>query len=216
MPGPALSWPRPLRLAEQPDEAWRNGGGRTRTLAADPASENRVAPRWRLSVATVEVDGPFSTFPGLERYALLLDGPGLGLSGPEGERRLAPVDTPIRFPGEWPLQARTHGPGPNRVLNLMVQRDRMQGRLSPRPTRLDAAAPAGAWRLLLVAAGRLRLQATAGVPPLLLAADEALLLPAAVLAALGPLDLQAAAPASRWLLAAIDPIAPCPLDATRP
>ena len=58
-------------------ERWANGGGWTRTLLAwpDPA-------RWalRISVADVEQAGPFSVFPGVDRWFAVLEGDGVRLA----------------------------------------------------------------------------------------------------------------------------------------
>ena len=51
---------------------WRNGGGVTRELlrlAARPATGSV-----RVSVADIEADGPFSPFPGVERWFAVLRG----------------------------------------------------------------------------------------------------------------------------------------------
>lgn len=51
---------------------WRNGQGITRLLAED---NTHTQPTWRLSVADILHDAPFSTFSGWQRYiALIGDG----------------------------------------------------------------------------------------------------------------------------------------------
>ena len=64
-------------------QRWRNGGGWTRELLAWPD-----AAGWqvRLSVADVERDGPFSAFPGVQRWFAVLEGEGVELTV-DGERR---------------------------------------------------------------------------------------------------------------------------------
>ena len=53
---------RLLRFHELPVSPWRNGGGVTRELAALGGAGGDLL--WRLSIATVNADGPFSTFNG--------------------------------------------------------------------------------------------------------------------------------------------------------
>lgn len=55
---------------------WRNGGGVTREYLVHPSAEGFD---WRLSVAEVAVDGPFSEFAGLDRILVLLTGAGMVL-----------------------------------------------------------------------------------------------------------------------------------------
>ncbi len=100
---------------------WKNGGGSTRELARHPAHQPDDGTfDWRLSVADVAADGPFSSFPGLDRILVLLSGNGMALSG-VGTLR-APLDR-CEFPGETPVHAVLLD-GPTRDLNLMWRRDR--------------------------------------------------------------------------------------------
>lgn len=52
-----------------PPEPWKNGGGVTRTLAVDGQA---AVPRWRVSIADIEQDGPYSRFPGYDRVSVVL------------------------------------------------------------------------------------------------------------------------------------------------
>ncbi|HZN82411.1 MAG TPA: HutD family protein, partial [Mycobacterium sp.] len=58
-------------------ERWANGGGWTRTLLAWPDPR-----RWsvRVSVADVETAGPFSAYPGVDRWFAVLEGGGVRLT----------------------------------------------------------------------------------------------------------------------------------------
>lgn len=99
---------------------WRNGGGVTRELAAQPAGADWT---WRISVADVAADGPFSRFPGVQRCFAVLGGTGVILRLPGAEHRLTLASAPVSFDGEQPVQCELlHGP--TRDLNLMVRRDR--------------------------------------------------------------------------------------------
>src|SRR5690606_5169475 len=53
---------------------WKNGAGWTSEILRVPDVEDW---RWRLSIAEVETDAPFSPFPGVERELVLLGGNGM-------------------------------------------------------------------------------------------------------------------------------------------
>src|SRR4029453_7140835 len=53
---------------------WKNGAGRTTEIAVHPAGAGLDAFAWRVSIASVERNGPFSAFPGIDRTIVLLDG----------------------------------------------------------------------------------------------------------------------------------------------
>ncbi|MCG7326822.1 HutD family protein [Achromobacter sp. ACRQX] len=97
-----------------PPEPWKNGGGVTRTLAADPAG------RWRVSIADIERDGPYSRFPGYDRVSVVLAGEGVMLQG-EGVAVPLRLREPAVFGGDALLQSTLVG-GPVQVLNLFVLR----------------------------------------------------------------------------------------------
>ncbi|MFJ3465679.1 HutD family protein [Achromobacter spanius] len=97
-----------------PPEPWKNGGGVTRTLAADPSG------RWRVSVADIERDGPYSRFLGYDRVSVVLAGDGVMLQGEGVFVALRPRE-PAVFGGDALLQSTLVG-GPVQVLNLFVLR----------------------------------------------------------------------------------------------
>ncbi|GIK87640.1 MAG: hypothetical protein BroJett026_31210 [Betaproteobacteria bacterium] len=100
---------------------WRNGGGWTRELCAWPAPADWIV---RVSVADVEADGPFSAFPGVDRWFAVLDGDGVALAHDGGPAvRLTPQDAIHRFDGEAPTDCRLLG-GATRDFNVMARRDR--------------------------------------------------------------------------------------------
>ena len=148
-------------LIQRPAEGrwmpWRNGGGSTLELAIDPPGATLEAGfHWRLSSAQVAASGPFSTFPGLERWLMLLDGDGFDLDfGARGSVELSHALEPLRFSGDWPAQATLRG-GPSTDLNLMVDprvcRAQVQVLHLTRPHTLACSAPT---TLLLVARGTL-------------------------------------------------------------
>ena len=93
---------------------WKNGGGMTREIAA--------ADGWRLSIATIERDGPFSDFTGYDRTIVAIEGNGIELRI-DGE--IAVLDrlyVPFRFRGEARTECRLID-GPVRDFNVMTQRE---------------------------------------------------------------------------------------------
>lgn len=98
---------------------WRNGGGWTRELVAWPRAEDWVV---RVSVADIAADGPFSTYPGVERWFAVLDGGGVEMSGTDGAVLLRAGDAIHRFRGESAPDCRLLD-GATRDFNLMVRRD---------------------------------------------------------------------------------------------
>jgi len=101
-------------IAPQP---WRNGGGQTRELLAWPPD-----PDWRVRIsrADIESDGPFSEFPGVERWFTVLEGAGVALQFADGERMLKSGDAPLVFDGATAPGCRLLN-GPTQDLNLMIR-----------------------------------------------------------------------------------------------
>lgn len=101
-------------------QAWKNGGGHTRELLAWPATDD-----WqlRVSLADVDADGPFSAYPGVERWFAVVDGAGVELRFGDTLRRVTPADPPLRFDGGTPPQCRLID-GRTRDLNLMLRHGR--------------------------------------------------------------------------------------------
>lgn len=129
-------------LGALPWQAWKNGAGRTREIAVEPAGAGLDHFDWRVSVAEVAGDAPFSAYPGVERCITLLRGAGLQLRSEDGqlEHRLDQPLVPWRFDGGTPLQARLLG-GPCLDFNLMTRRGRWQGEVQriAAPGRVDGA-----------------------------------------------------------------------------
>ncbi len=103
-----------VRSAAVAPQPWANAGGTTRELlrADDDA--------WRLSLADVDTDGPFSTFPGRHRLLTVVDGPVLRLVVDGGESLVEPR-RPFAFDGDAEVVASVPE-GPVRVLNVIADR----------------------------------------------------------------------------------------------
>jgi environmental stress-induced protein Ves len=147
----------PLRRITPADHRimpWKNGLGFTREIAIDPlgASMNDAAFRWRLSIATVDQSGPFSSFPGIDRTIMVIDGKGMELTVVgQAPQRLDRCFVPVSFPGDAATECKLID-GPIRDFNLMVNRKNLTARTSvcrwSDPVRLAMDAPIAMLHLL--------------------------------------------------------------------
>ncbi|HVT31564.1 MAG TPA: HutD family protein, partial [Rhodanobacteraceae bacterium] len=111
---------------------WKNDGGWTTEIARDPAGE-ATDFRWRVSIADIERDGPFSPFPGIDRELMLLAGNGVELDiGGSPTLRLVERFQRVRFDGEARVDCRLVA-GPTRDFNVMARRDAVRAELMARP-----------------------------------------------------------------------------------
>lgn len=112
-------------------ERWKNGLGWTREIVRWP--EDAESWDWRLSIAEIDRDCEFSSFPGLDRELVLLSGEGVRLAFDDGEvRELLPPHDRVRFDGEREVRAELIA-GPTQDFNLMWRRDRVEATLLHRP-----------------------------------------------------------------------------------
>ena len=157
-------------------ERWRNGLGWTREIHAHAAPGSPGDWAWRLSIAEIEQDAPFSAFPGIDRELVLLSGNGLRLRFADGEvRELHPPHDRLRFAGERAVTAELLD-GPTQDFNLMWRRDMIDAQLWHRPLvgpMVVFAEPGTVWVVHLLA-GQARFADDSGLPDLA-AADTALL-----------------------------------------
>ena len=101
---------------------WKNGGGVTTELYRLDSSISNDSFLFRLSLAEVKQDGPFSLFPGIDRILVLLDGQGFILKNPKSEICLNQKLSPINFSGEEKIDCYLINE-PCRDFNIMVKRD---------------------------------------------------------------------------------------------
>lgn len=131
---------------------WKNDGGWTTELARDPAGSDDF--RWRVSVAEIESDGPFSVFPGIERDLILLDGAGIELDlGSAVTQRLTQRFERIHFSGETRVDCRLLD-GATRDFNVMARRDAVRAEVVARPltgSMLVFAEPGAEWLIHVLA-----------------------------------------------------------------
>jgi environmental stress-induced protein Ves len=129
-------------IASVPSEKWRNGKGITKTLATDGAN-------WRVSIAEVEHDGPYSTFDGMTRLSVVLRGNGVVLRAGGLLTTLAPFAV-AEYDGAIMWDASLID-GPVTALNVMCRRSVY--RSTVRALTDAVIVPAGASAIVL-AAGR--------------------------------------------------------------
>ena len=150
-----MSWHR-FALAELPATPWKNGGGTTREVAAWPPGASVQDFDWRISVATIAADGPFSAFAGIDRVITLLSGAGVHLSSQDGSvnHQLNQALQPFAFSGDVALDCDLLG-GPSQDFNVMTRRGRIRANVSiHRAGALQLRSPHG---LLLARSGRWQL-----------------------------------------------------------
>ena len=100
---------------------WRNGLGSTVELLAETPNKNEDFS-WRLSIASVANDGPFSDFSGYDRTLLLLEGSGITLNKPNGIFKVLNSSLDYaNFKGEDLIDATLHN-GPIKDFNIMTLR----------------------------------------------------------------------------------------------
>jgi environmental stress-induced protein Ves len=166
---------RLLRAADYRRMRWKNGGGWTTELAASAGAGDGGDFAWRISIAEIESDGAFSTFPGWDRYIALLDGPGMELQFDAGDPvRLEQRLRFVRFAGEAKTFGRLLG-GAVRDFNVMVRRDAVRAEVLHRPLvgpMVFLPEAATTWFVYLVA-GQAMLKDVAGMQ---LEAGESMLL----------------------------------------
>jgi environmental stress-induced protein Ves len=110
-----------IRSTDYPSRPWKNGGGTTRNILVSPARASLDDFDWRLSLAQVDRDGPFSRFDNVDRTLVLLSGT-MTLHEPGRRIELVPGE-PVQFPGERAVAATVSG-GSTLDFNVMTRRGR--------------------------------------------------------------------------------------------
>ena len=144
---------RILRASDYKVMPWRNGGGETTEIAVSPDGAGLADFDWRVSMAKVAGDGPFSAFPGIDRTLAILEGAGIVLSVEGAEPKQLTLETiPHAFPADRATSATLIG-GTVLDFNVMSRR----GKIGHRVERLNAEkdSPAGSTRLILCGQGNL-------------------------------------------------------------
>jgi environmental stress-induced protein Ves len=102
---------------------WKNGGGSTTQIAIAPPEAGLDDFEWRISLATIATDGPFSQFAGVDRTLVLVEGNGITLDIDGETSVLLCDDEPLAaFAGEDQVHAKLNR-GPTTDFNVMTRRD---------------------------------------------------------------------------------------------
>lgn len=145
---------------------WKNGLGMTREVANAHEADGTML--WRVSLATVDRDGPFSDFTGYRRIIMLLEGNGMTLDfGKHGRAEMDAPFVPVPFDGAWPTTATLHD-GPTRDLNVVTRAGMATGTvalLEPGTKTIDLAL-GNSVTLLYMLRGEARVHAGGGDWPL--------------------------------------------------
>ncbi|MFI1942252.1 HutD family protein [Streptomyces virginiae] len=147
--GAASGGIRILRAADRTATVWKNGGGVTREIAAWPEGAGMDDFGWRVSLAEVGADGPFSAFPGIARTLTLAEGAGMDLTVAGVRRVVDERFAPQDFPGDEPTDCLLLA-GPVVNFNVMYRRDAVEAQTAVVRGTLALAVPPGG--TLLVAA----------------------------------------------------------------
>lgn len=111
-----------LRARDHRRMPWKNAGGETVEIAVFPQEADLASFGWRISMATVASDGPFSVFTGIDRTLSILEGQGMELDiAGRPPAMLTQASHPLAFPADAPTSARLVS-GTIVDLNVMTRR----------------------------------------------------------------------------------------------
>ena len=100
---------RLIQYASLRPTPWKNGGGVTTELAMSPPGAGLGDFDWRVSLASIAEDGPFSQFPGVDRTLVMVAGDGVLLDFGDERVVLSPSEPLVEFAGEDPVHATVGG-----------------------------------------------------------------------------------------------------------
>ncbi|MET0257435.1 MAG: HutD family protein [Methylobacterium sp.] len=128
---------------------WKNGGGETIEIAVHPPGAGLSGFDWRISMASVVADGPFSRFEGIDRTLAILAGRGMDLEiDGMGQQSLTAGSAPLAFPADAPTHARLHD-GAITDLNVMTRRGVCAHRVSFVPSLGARIELGGRWGFVI-------------------------------------------------------------------
>ncbi len=108
---------------------WKNGGGITQDVLLLPDGASHDDFDVRISLAPIVEEGPFSSFPGIDRHITRLSANALSLAFAQETRALNRLE-PLYF--DSVLQPRSLLPeGPAEVINVMTRRGRWHAQVMP-------------------------------------------------------------------------------------
>jgi environmental stress-induced protein Ves len=102
---------------------WKNGGGSTIEIAIGPPDAGFEDFDWRVSLATIEKDGAFSLFPGVDRTLALVEGHGMTLDIDGDPILITDGDPVVAFDGSSQVNAKLSRGG-STDFNVMTRSER--------------------------------------------------------------------------------------------
>lgn len=146
------------RAGEHKRMPWKNGGGETVEIAVFPPDTSVDDFDWRISMATVASDGPFSIFSGIDRTLSILDGSGMSLSIDRSAAIvLTKTSEPLSFAADVPVDA-VLGDGPITDLNVMTRRVRFSHRVKRKSENIFIKSPTIGETVFVLAMGTMSLR----------------------------------------------------------
>lgn len=140
---------RVLRSVDHKRMPWKNGKGETVEIAVSPPGATVDNFDWRISMATVAEDGPFSVFGGIDRTLSVLTGEGITLSvAGHAPNTLHRDSRPHGFPADSETSA-TLLAGPITDLNVMSRRGAFTHAVERVVTQELALQPSAVMRIVL-------------------------------------------------------------------
>ncbi|UVW28326.1 HutD family protein [Massilia sp. H6] len=112
-----------IQFASLSPVPWKNGGGSTTEIAIGPPDSGFEDFDWRVSLATIEKDGAFSQFPGVDRTLALVEGHGMTLDIDGDPVLVTDGDPVIAFDGSSHVTAKLNRGG-STDFNAMTRSDR--------------------------------------------------------------------------------------------
>ena len=116
---------RVQRFSEHLAMPWANGKGASYEISSDRDASNQWS--WRVAIAPVVVDGPFSSLPGIDRQLVVVEGNGMVLEVDGKTVECLPSQV-VAFSGDATAYARLID-GLSVDLGLMTARDVIAGSL---------------------------------------------------------------------------------------
>jgi environmental stress-induced protein Ves len=118
---------------------WKNGGGSTTEIAIGPPDAGFEDFDWRVSLATIEKDGAFSLFPGVDRTLALVEGHGMTLEIDGEPTMVTDLDPVVAFDGSSQVIAKLNRGG-STDFNAMTRSERCYHTFGRRRLLGDAGA----------------------------------------------------------------------------
>jgi environmental stress-induced protein Ves len=146
-----------LRASTHKAMPWKNDGGETAEIAVFPEGASMQDFGWRVSMAKVTENGPFSLFPNIDRTLSILEGHSLTLTINDAEAEVLTKESdPFAFAADIPVSS-TLPDGEIRDLNVMTRRGGFVHSVT-RIARLESFHVTGGETIIIVATGTINIR----------------------------------------------------------